>query len=102
MRHEKSHVWVKAITKNVVSKFLYLFIGTWIHVEQNIYFKLIGDHLIYSVLYVDDMLMTWNWNGNHLGSEISSLKINMMDIGVAYFILGREIKTMAMQIGNSS
>jgi hypothetical protein len=29
-------------------------------VDHRVYFKLIGDHLIYLVLYVDDMLLIGN------------------------------------------
>jgi hypothetical protein len=36
-----------------------------------VYFKLIGDHLIYFVLYVDDMLLIGNNREDYLGCENS-------------------------------
>ena len=61
-------------------------------VDHCVYFKLIGDLVIY-VLYVDDMLLIGNDKEiiqdlkNHLSS-----KFDMKDLGVANFILGMEIK----------
>ena len=57
------------------------------------YFKLIGDHLIYLVLYVDDMLLIGNNKEiiQDVKTQLSS-KFDMKDIGVANFILGMEIK----------
>ena len=60
MKIEKVFVWVKTITKEVVSK-----IGTYIRgldftirkVDHCVYFKLIGDSVIYLVLYVDDVVL---------------------------------------------
>ena len=57
------------------------------------YFKLIGDHVIYLDLYVDDMLLV----GNHkeiiydLKTHLSS-KFDMKDLDVANYIFGMEIK----------
>jgi hypothetical protein len=57
-----------------------------------VYFKLIGNHLIYLVLYVDDMLI-----GNdkeiiqNVKTQLPS-KFDMKDLGAANFILGMEIK----------
>ena len=57
------------------------------------YFKLIGDHLIYSVLYVDDMLLIGN--KKEINQDVKnqlSFKFDMKDLGVENFILGMEIK----------
>jgi hypothetical protein len=40
-------------------------------VDHCVYFKLIGDHLIYLVLYVDDMLLIGNEQGDYPGCENS-------------------------------
>jgi hypothetical protein len=58
-----------------------------------VYFKLIGDILIYLVFYVDDMLLIGN--NNNIIQDVKtklSLKFDMEDIGVASFILGMKIK----------
>ena len=57
------------------------------------YFKLIGDRVIYLVLYVDDMLLVGNEKEiiQDLKTQLSS-KFDMKDIGVANYILGMEIK----------
>jgi len=58
-----------------------------------VYFKSIGDRVIYLVLYVDDILL----NGNDkeiiqdLKTQLSS-KFDMKDIGAANYIFGMEIK----------
>jgi hypothetical protein len=58
-----------------------------------VYFKLIGDHLIYLVLYVDDMLLIGNNKEiiQDVKTQLSS-KFDMKDLGNANFILGMEIK----------
>jgi hypothetical protein len=58
-----------------------------------VYFKLIGDHLIYLVLYVDDMLPIGNNKEiiHDVKTQLSS-KFDMKDLGVANIILGMEIK----------
>ena len=58
-----------------------------------VYFKLIGDHVIYLVLYVDDMLLVGNEKKiiQDLKAHFSS-KFDMQDLGVAKYILGMEIK----------
>jgi hypothetical protein len=58
-----------------------------------VYFKLISDHLIYLVLYVDDMLMIGN--NKEIIQDVKtqlSFKFEMKDLGAANFILGMEIK----------
>jgi hypothetical protein len=61
--------------------------------DHYVYFKLIGDHLIYLVLYVDDMLLIGNNKEiiQDVKTQLSS-KFDMKDIGAANFILGMEIK----------
>jgi hypothetical protein len=58
-----------------------------------VYFKLIGDHLIYLVLYVDDILLIGNNKEiiHDVKTQLSS-KFDMKDLGAANFILGMEIK----------
>jgi hypothetical protein len=58
-----------------------------------VYFKLIGDHLIYLVLYVDDMLLIGNNKEiiHDVKTQLSS-KFDMKNLGVVNFILGIEIK----------
>jgi hypothetical protein len=62
-------------------------------VDHYVYFKLISDHLIYLVLYVDDMLLIGNDKEiiQDVKTQLSS-KFDMKDIGAANFILGMEIK----------
>ena len=57
------------------------------------YFKLNIDHVIYLVLYVDDMFQVGNDKEiiHDLKTQLSS-KFNMKDIGAANYILGMEIK----------
>jgi hypothetical protein len=52
-------------------------------------FKLIGDHLIYLVLYVDDMLLIGNNKDiiQDVKTRLSS-KFDMKDLGASNFILG--------------
>jgi hypothetical protein len=58
-----------------------------------VYFKLIGDHLIYLVLYVDDMLLIGNNKEiiQDVKMQLSS-KFDMKDLGASNFILGMEIR----------
>jgi hypothetical protein len=58
-----------------------------------VYFKLVGDHFIYVVLYVDDMLLIGNNKEiiKEVKTQLSS-KFDMKDLGAANFILGMEIK----------
>ena len=57
------------------------------------YFKLIGDRVIYLVLYVDDMLLIGNDKEiiQDLKTKLFS-KFDMKDLGAANYILGMEIK----------
>jgi len=61
--------------------------------DHCVYFKLIGDHVIYLVLYVDDMLMVGNDKEiiQDLKIQFSS-KFDMKVLGAANYILGMEIK----------
>jgi hypothetical protein len=61
--------------------------------DHCVYFKLIGDHLIYLVLYVDDMLLIGNNKEiiQDVKTQLSS-KFDMKDISASNFILGMEIK----------
>jgi hypothetical protein len=61
--------------------------------DQCVYFKLIGDHLIYLILYVDDMLFIGNNKEiiQYVKTQLSS-KFDMKDLGASNFILGMEIK----------
>jgi hypothetical protein len=61
--------------------------------DHSVYFKLIGDNLIYFVLYVDDMLLIRN--NKEINWDVKtqlSYKFDMKDIGAANFILGMKIK----------
>ena len=60
--------------------------------DHCVYFKLIGDHFIYLVLYVDDMLLVGNEKEiiHDLKTQLFS-KLDMKDIGAANYILGMEI-----------
>jgi hypothetical protein len=62
-------------------------------VDHYVYSKQVGNHFIYVVLYVDDMLLVGNNMDviKEVKSQLSS-KFDMKDIGVANFILGMEIK----------
>jgi len=62
-------------------------------VDHCVYFKLVGDHFIYLVLYVDDMLFVGNGKEiiQDLKTQLSS-KFDMKYIGDANYILGMEIK----------
>eukprot|EP00253_Pinus_taeda_P011876 PITA_11876 len=61
--------------------------------DHCVYFKLIGDSVIYLVLYVDDMLLVGNDKEiiQDLKTQLSS-KFDMKDVGAANYILGMEIK----------
>jgi hypothetical protein len=61
--------------------------------DNYVYFKLIGDHLIYLVLSVDDMLLIGNNKEiiQDVETQLSS-KFDMKDLGASNFILGMEIK----------
>jgi hypothetical protein len=61
--------------------------------DHCVYSKLIGDHLIYLVLYVDDMLLIGNNKEiiQDVKTQLSS-KFDMKDLGASNFILGMEIK----------
>ena len=58
-----------------------------------VYFRLICDHIIYLVLYVDDMLLIVNYKEiiQDLKIQLFS-KFDMKDIGAENYILGMEIK----------
>jgi hypothetical protein len=58
-------------------------------IDHCVYFKLIGDHLIYLVLYVDDMLLIGNNKDIIQGvkTQLSS-KFDMKDLDAANLILG--------------
>jgi hypothetical protein len=62
-------------------------------VDHYVYSKQVGNHFIYVVLYVDDMLLVGNNMDviKEVKSQLSS-KFDMKDLGVANFILGMEIK----------
>jgi len=61
--------------------------------DHCVYFNLIVDHVIYLVLYVDDMLLVGNDKEiiQDLKTHLSS-KFDMKDLGAANYILGMEIK----------
>jgi hypothetical protein len=73
---------------------------TRIKADHCVYFKLVGDRLIYLVLYVDVMLLIGNNKENvqNVKTQLSS-KFDMKDIGAEIFILGMEIKKIG-QRGN--
>jgi hypothetical protein len=62
-------------------------------VDHCVYSKQVGNHFIYVVLYVDDMLLVGNNMDviKEVKSQLSS-KFDMKDLNVANFILGMEIK----------
>eukprot|EP00253_Pinus_taeda_P004048 PITA_04048 len=61
--------------------------------DHCVYFKLIGDRVIYLVVYVDDMLLIGNDKEiiQDLKTHFFS-KFDMKDLGAANYILGTEIK----------
>jgi hypothetical protein len=62
--------------------------------DHYVYFKLVGNHFIYVVLYVDDMLLIGN-NKKIIKDVKNSLysELDMKYLGPANFILGMKIKT---------
>jgi predicted acetyltransferase len=80
----------------VVSKFDTYILGlgfTRIKYDHCVYFKLVGDNIIYFVLYVDDMLMIGN--DKEITQDVKdkfSSKFNMKGLGAAKIIFGMEIK----------
>ena len=60
--------------------------------DHCVYFKLIGDCVIYLVLYVDDMFLIGNDKEiiQYLKTQLSS-KFDMKDLGVADYILGMKL-----------
>eukprot|EP00253_Pinus_taeda_P006519 PITA_06519 len=62
--------------------------------DHCVYFQLIGDHVIYLVLYEDDMLLVGNGKEiiQDLKTQLSS-KFNMKDLGAANYILGVKLST---------
>ena len=62
-------------------------------VDHCVYFELIGDRVIYLVLYVDDMLLVGNDKEfiQDLKTHFSS-KFDMKDLDAANYIFGMEIK----------
>ena len=61
--------------------------------DQCVYYKRVGEHFIYLVLYVDDMLLVGN--NMEVIKEVKmqlSSKSDMKDLGAASLILGMEIK----------
>ena len=76
---------------------IYIYIYKYLASQEakriTVYFKLIGDYVIYLVLYVDDMLLIGNEKEiiQDLKTQLSS-KFEMKYLGVANYILGMEIK----------
>ena len=62
-------------------------------VDHYVYYKQVGEHFIYVVLYVDDMLLVGKNMEviKEVKSQLSS-KFNMKDPRATNFILGMEIK----------
>jgi len=61
--------------------------------DHCVYFKLVGDHIIDLILYVDDMLLIGN--GKEIIRDVKtqlSSKFDMKYIDSANFVLGMEIK----------
>eukprot|EP00253_Pinus_taeda_P013864 PITA_13864 len=69
------------------------FRGEGSNADRCVYFKLIVDHVIYLVFYVDDTLLVGNDKEiiQDLKTHLSS-KFDMKDLGAANYILGMEIK----------
>jgi len=60
--------------------------------DHCVYFKLIGNHVIYLVLYVDDMLLMGNDKEIIQDFKIQlSSKFDMKDIGATNYILGMKL-----------
>jgi len=64
--------------------------------DHCMYFKLTNDHVIYLVLYVDDMLLIGNNKEiiQELKTQLSS-KVEMKYLDAANYILGMEIKMIS-------
>jgi len=62
-------------------------------VDHHVYCKQVGEKFVYSVLYVDDMLLVGNTMEviKEVKSQLSS-KFSMKDLGAANFISGMEIE----------
>jgi hypothetical protein len=61
-------------------------------VDHYVYSKQVGNHFIYVVFYVDDMLLVGNnMDVIEVKSQLSS-QFDMKDLSAANFILGMEIK----------
>jgi hypothetical protein len=62
-------------------------------VDHCVYFKLVGNHFIYVILYVDDMWLIGNNKEiiKDVKTQLSS-EFDMKNLGTASFILGMEIK----------
>ena len=61
--------------------------------NHSVYYKQVGEHFIYVVLYVDGMLLVGN--NMEVIKEVKlqlSSKFDMKDLGAANLILGMEIK----------
>jgi len=61
--------------------------------DHCVHFKLHGDHLIYLVLYVDDMLLIGN--NKEIIQDVKNqltFKFDMKDLGASNFIFCMEIK----------
>ena len=73
--------------------FIWGLVFTRSKVDHYVYFKLIGDCVIYLVLYVDDMLFVGNDKEiiHDLKTQLSS-KFDIKYIGATNYILGIEIK----------
>ena len=62
-------------------------------VDHSVYYKQIGEHFIYVVMYVDDMLLVGN--NMEVIKEVKmhiSSKFDMKDLGAGNLILGMEVK----------
>ena len=96
MQVKEVSVWVKQSPRMWYQKF-----DTFIRalgftrskVDHCVYFKLIGDRVIYLVLYVDDMLLVGNDKEiiQDLKTQLCS-KFNMKDLGASDYIFGMELK----------
>ena len=61
-------------------------------VDHCVYYKQVGEHFIYAVLYGDDMLLVGNNMEIIEVNTYLSSKFEMKDLGTANLILGMEIK----------
>ena len=96
MQVEEVYVWVKKVTKDVVSE-MYTYIRGLVLTRSKedhcVYFKLIGDRVIYFFLYMDDMFLIGN--DKEIIQDLKTQqfsKFDMKDLGAANYILGMEIK----------